>query len=108
MQDTKPHLEAREPEITTPALPPREAARRRRWPWVVGAIVALLAVLLLLRSGQRQKSQAQAAKAKSAARTVPVAGNAARTGDLPVYLTGLGSVAAINTVTVRTRVDGQR
>jgi multidrug efflux system membrane fusion protein len=69
--------------------------------------VALLAVVLLLRSGQRQKSQAAAAKAKSAARTVPVAGNAARNGDLPVYLTGLGSVAAINTVTVRTRVDGQ-
>jgi multidrug efflux system membrane fusion protein len=107
MQDTKPHLEAREPEITSPALP-REGERRRRWPWVVGVgVVALLAVVLLLRSGQRQKSQAAAAKAKSAARTVPVAGNAARTGDLPVYLTGLGSVAAINTVTVRTRVDGQ-
>jgi multidrug efflux system membrane fusion protein len=107
MQDTKPHLEAREPEITTPALP-REAVKRRRWPWVVGVgVVALLAVLVLTRSAQRQKSQAAAAKAKSAARTVPVAGDAARTGDLPVYLTGLGSVAAINTVTVRTRVDGQ-
>src|SRR2546427_5280998 len=106
MQDTKPHLEAREPEIATPALP-REAAKRRRWPWVVGVgVVALLAVLLLTRSAERQKSQAAAAKAKSA-RTVPVAGSAARTGDLPVYLTGLGSVAAINTVTVRTRVDGQ-
>jgi len=69
--------------------------------------VALLAVLFLTRSAHRQKSQAAAAKAKSAARMVPVAGSAARTGDLPVYLTGLGSVAAINTVTVRTRVDGQ-
>ncbi|HEX9304011.1 MAG TPA: MdtA/MuxA family multidrug efflux RND transporter periplasmic adaptor subunit [Thermoanaerobaculia bacterium] len=69
--------------------------------------MALLAVLFLTRSAHRQKSQAAAAKAKSAARMVPVAGSAARTGDLPVYLTGLGSVAAINTVTVRTRVDGQ-
>ena len=104
MQDTKPHLEAREPEVTSPA---REAPRRR-WPWVVGVgVVALLAILVLTRSAQRQKTQAAAAKAKSAARTVPVAGDAARTGDLPVYLTGLGSVAAINTVTVRTRVDGQ-
>ena len=37
MQDTKPHLEAREPEIATPALP-REAAKRRRWPWVAALL----------------------------------------------------------------------
>ena len=70
-------------------------------------VLAVVAVLLLVRSGHRQKAQAQAAKAKAAARTVPVAGLPARTGDLGVYLTGLGSVTAINTVTVRTRVDGQ-
>jgi len=32
---------------------------------------------------------------------------AVRTGELPVYLTGLGTVTAFNTVTVRSRVDGQ-
>jgi multidrug efflux system membrane fusion protein len=32
---------------------------------------------------------------------------AARTTDMPVYLTGLGAVTALNTVTVRTRVDGE-
>ena len=106
MQDTKAHLEASTPEIAAPA--PREAVKRRRWPWVVGiGVLAVVAVLLLVRSGHRQKAQAQAAKAKAAARTVPVAGLPARTGDLGVYLTGLGSVAAINTVTVHTRVDGQ-
>jgi len=31
----------------------------------------------------------------------------AREGDLPVYLTGLGSVTAFNTVSVKSRVDGQ-
>jgi multidrug efflux system membrane fusion protein len=45
--------------------------------------------------------------ARPAAPAVPVAATAARRGDLPVYLTGLGSVTASNTVTVKSRVDGQ-
>jgi len=40
-------------------------------------------------------------------RQIPVTGAPARVGDLDVYLTGLGTVAAVNTVTVRSRVDGQ-
>jgi membrane fusion protein, multidrug efflux system len=40
-------------------------------------------------------------------RAVPVVATAARQGDLGIYLTGLGTVTAFNTVTVRSRVDGQ-
>ena len=39
--------------------------------------------------------------------TVPVAVAKAERRDLPVYLTGLGSVEAFNTVQVKTRLDGQ-
>jgi len=38
---------------------------------------------------------------------VPVVVATAQRGDLPVYLNGLGTVTAFNTVTVRSRVDGQ-
>jgi membrane fusion protein, multidrug efflux system len=38
---------------------------------------------------------------------VPVSVTAAQKRDLPVYLDGLGSVEAFNTVTVKSRVDGQ-
>jgi membrane fusion protein, multidrug efflux system len=38
---------------------------------------------------------------------VPVVVATAQKGDLPVYFNGLGTVTAFNTVTVRTRVDGQ-
>src|SRR5712692_4280344 len=39
--------------------------------------------------------------------TVPVAVATAQSQDMPVYLTGLGSVTAFNTVGVKSRVDGQ-
>ncbi len=91
-----------------PPAPAQEKPRRRWWPWVAGiGVVALLAVLLSLRASHQKKSAAEAAKKTAAQRAVPVAGTAARTGDLPVYLTGLGTVTALNTVTVRSRVDGQ-
>ena len=38
---------------------------------------------------------------------VPVVVASAQRGDLPVYFNGLGTVTAFNTVTVRSRVDGQ-
>ena len=38
---------------------------------------------------------------------VPVVVAAAQRGDLPVYFNGLGTVTAFNTVTARSRVDGQ-
>jgi multidrug efflux system membrane fusion protein len=104
-------LVPREETFPVKADPPDAApaqVKHRRWPWVIGiGVVVLLGVLLLLRSSQNQKSAAQAAKAKAARRTIPVLGAPAKTGDLPVYLTGLGTVTALNTVTVRSRVDGQ-
>jgi membrane fusion protein, multidrug efflux system len=39
--------------------------------------------------------------------TVPVVTTAAKQGNMSIYLTGLGSVTAFNTVTIRPRVDGQ-
>src|SRR6516225_570879 len=38
---------------------------------------------------------------------VPVVVSTTLKGDLPVYLSGLGTVTPLNTVTVRSRVDGQ-
>src|SRR5262245_43730042 len=38
---------------------------------------------------------------------IPVVTAKAVRGDLPIYLTGLGSVTAFKTVTVRSRVDGE-
>ena len=62
--------------------------------------------------GRQAKTQQQTKATGSGpggqpARPVPVVVAPVRTGDLSVYLTALGSVTPLNTVTVKSRVDGQ-
>jgi len=90
------------PEERTGASGPRG----RWWLWVLLVAVAVCAAYWLLRtSGERQPGAADPGRAVSPG--VPVVAAAAREGDLPMYLTGLGSVTAFNTATVKSRVDGQ-
>jgi len=49
----------------------------------------------------------KAAEAPAGRPAVPVVTTKVRQGNMSIYLPGLGSVTALNTVTVRTRVDGQ-
>jgi membrane fusion protein, multidrug efflux system len=86
-----------------------EAAHRKKlWPWLLAAAaVALLAYLLISRNSGAQ-SKANAARASAAANApVPVVAAPARIGDIDVHLAGLGSVTALNTAVVKSRVDGQ-
>lgn len=86
-------------------------SRRRRRPW---GLLWLLVLGGLGYGGWRyyQKTeQARAAEeaaqnARLANRAVSVAATTARVGDIPIYLRGLGTVTAYNTVNVKTRVDG--
>src|SRR5438105_3293599 len=52
-------------------------------------------------------SDSPSAMALAAAGAVPVATATVQRADVPIYLTGLGTVQAFNTVTIRTQVDGQ-
>jgi membrane fusion protein, multidrug efflux system len=79
--------------------------RRRAWPWILGLGVVLAVVAVRGMSGRRAAADASARGRE--ARPVPVVTAAAKTGDVPVYLRGLGTATAFNTATVRSRVDGQ-
>lgn len=80
---------------------------RKWWLWLlVLAILSFGGYRLLHRPGNKEAPLAkQAGRAGPA--SVPVTVAAARQGEIPLYLNGLGSVAAFNTVTVKSRVDGQ-
>ncbi len=52
-------------------------------------------------------STATKKQAGKQAPAAPVVASAARTGDIPIYVFGLGTVTPLNTVTVKSRVDGQ-
>jgi multidrug efflux system membrane fusion protein len=97
------------------AAPP---AKSRWWLWI--AILAVVAIGIWYYRGARSTSEAGGKAAPGATSTgkgkggpggagmtVPVVVATAQKGNLPVYLIGLGSVTAYNTVTVRSRVDGQ-
>ncbi|EIM25672.1 efflux RND transporter periplasmic adaptor subunit [Microvirga lotononidis] len=56
---------------------------------------------------EAQTAQRAAAARPAAPAPVPVQAASVEESDIPIYMTGLGSVQALNTVTVRSRVDGQ-
>jgi multidrug efflux system membrane fusion protein len=105
-----PQVTAEPPPATPP--PPFLAAgverRRRWWPWLlVAAGIGLALYAFTHRAGSQQAAAGGKGGAATAPRAVPVLAAVVRRGDMPVYLTGLGTAAAANTVTVKTRVDGQ-
>ena len=83
--------------------------KRLRWGWIAALVLCILALagyVFMTRSGKAQ-SGADKKGGGAAARSMPVAAVPAKKGDIGVYLAGLGSVTPNNTVTVRSRVDGE-
>lgn len=92
-------------------------SKSRWWLWLAIVVIAVALGVWYFR-GSRSSTEAQNSGTPGATKgqgrqgggagfVVPVVAATAERGQLPVYFTGLGTVTAFNTVTVRTRVDGQ-
>jgi multidrug efflux system membrane fusion protein len=105
------------PMNTQPAeLPParNRGFVRNWWLWLLILAVVGAVTYFYVSAPHKTQSAQQNAAGKGGGRRggfggqpMPVVTATAKTGDINIYLNGLGSVVPLNTVTVKPRVDGQ-
>ncbi len=84
-----------------------EIKGRFRWKTGIAIILSLAVAGYFIKLISPQPEEEFKKTGKFTESVVAVAAVAATQGDFPVYLTGLGTVTALRTVTVRSRVDGE-
>jgi membrane fusion protein, multidrug efflux system len=84
-----------------------EKIMRHRVTWLSAALLAAAAGGLAWYVVHQPAKSAPSQAVSASAPAVPVTVGMAETRNIPVYLTGLGTVQAFNTVVVKVRVDGQ-
>ena len=106
---TTPETSARalhEPVTTRSPNPVQPKKKSGIWVWLIVIFVIALSGYYLVQRNNLKATGAKSA-ARPAARAIPVVTATATRGSMGVYLNGLGAVSAFNTVTTRTRVDGE-
>jgi membrane fusion protein, multidrug efflux system len=88
-----------------PEEPKGSAARK----WIVLLVIVgvVAAAVWKIRSNAQQQDSLQLIMAAQADRPTPVQVAAVQQKTMPIFLTALGTVTAYNTVTIKSRVDGQ-
>lgn len=90
-----------EPSKATPSI-----SRFRLW-WLIASLAVALAGGAYLYVDGKRATAAKVGAARNVSQAIPVTVQAARKANVGVYITGLGNVTPLNTVTVKSRVDGQ-
>jgi len=111
--EKEPHDDVRpvEPKMTlrstepVPEEPKGSGARK----WIVVLVIAAVvgAAVWKIRRNDKEQDNVQMIMAAQADRPTPVQVSSVQQKTMPIFLTALGTVTAYNTVTIKSRVDGQ-
>ncbi len=102
--------------LPAPALPPEAGAGRsgtnlggvlRRVVLLALLVLAAVFIYLRVKSNKREAARTEAKSARAANRPIPVTVAAVQSRTMPIFYSALGTVTAYNTVTIKSRVDGQ-
>lgn len=107
LETTREITSAPEHKLLPPATPTPPKSHKKLW-LLVFAVAAIAAAILWIHPANDASAKAKSAKGgrKGAAITPVVAVQATR-GNIGVFVSGLGAITPLKTVTVRSRVDGQ-
>jgi len=104
------------PSTTSPAQPSahrrshlvEEPPPKRKWIfWLILAGLVLGGIWYYTHRNPTDATGAAGKGGRGAGGPVPVVAGTVKQKDVPIYLEGIGTIQALNTVTVRARVDGQ-
>jgi len=91
-----------------PERSPSRALPRRWWIWLLAAgLIGIGVYVVHVTKAGNGTAPPPGQKAPPSPAGLPVVAVAAKQGDIGIYVTGIGSVTPLNTVTVKTRVDGE-
>jgi len=95
---------------TTPAGQPggaRPRTQRRHWPWVLAAVILILGLIAFLTHRLPRERTGGGRFAFGGTNAIMITTATAQRGDIGVYVTALGTVTPVYTVSVAARVAGQ-
>jgi multidrug efflux system membrane fusion protein len=110
-QDSNVEPPAQEPKLKVPSssLEPEggKGSAARKWIVLLVILAVVGAAVWKIRRNSKEQDSVQQIMAAQADRPTPVQVSAVQQKTMPIFLTALGTVTAYNTVTIKSRVDGQ-
>ena len=97
------------PNRVDPSEAPRAETvrKRRRWPWVLLIVILVLGVIAYVAHRRPKEQPAGGGRPGGGSPALMIGTATAQKDDIGVYVSALGLVMPVNTVSVRSRVDGQ-